>query len=235
MALVVLGRRGYAGRPLATSVAAELPIVVFGPAPLTLTGSVPVVTTGAPIWLPAGAAAYADFVGDNYYANGAVTTLGAMFENDEVHWHFWDGTTAVTGLVDNAPKLAPTVAAAFLPGATFVFDWTISDGAVTVEILANDFDPDVGFVAENATMILANYHGSESLSVGSAIGTHRAAVTITTTRIAVSVDGAAVQAATYTLSGAFQLIGLRAQFDAVLKTVTFYEPKDNTALPALSA
>lgn len=43
MALVVLGRRGYAGRPLATSIAAELPIVVFGPASLSLTAAAPTV------------------------------------------------------------------------------------------------------------------------------------------------------------------------------------------------
>lgn len=43
MALVVLGRRGHGGRPLTTSIAAELPIVVFGPASLLLTGSTPYV------------------------------------------------------------------------------------------------------------------------------------------------------------------------------------------------
>lgn len=40
MALVILGRRR---RPALTSIAAELPIVVFGPATLTLTAAAPTV------------------------------------------------------------------------------------------------------------------------------------------------------------------------------------------------
>lgn len=54
MALVILGRRASSGRPLVTSVAAELPIVVFGPATLVLIGECSVVSVAETAgWSPA--------------------------------------------------------------------------------------------------------------------------------------------------------------------------------------
>lgn len=55
MALVILGRRTSSGRPLATSIATELPIVVFGPASLVLIGDCSVVSVAETVsdWTPA--------------------------------------------------------------------------------------------------------------------------------------------------------------------------------------
>lgn len=259
MALVILGRRATSGRQLATSIAAELPIVVFGPASLTLTGTVPVVSVAS--WLPVGAVAFADFVNGLYYAGGAVTTLEAILPGATARLHVTRGYVG-TGS-DEAIPFAGAFATTLL-----TLDWTVvaagifalaaylvavqdADDAVEISLQANVPGGGVyglkiaeygneGSQEAAAVTIASNYDlgGSPALEA-------KGAFTKTTGRVALSMNGAAVVASqTVTLTGtmAYVVMGgwrnsdgtFPSSNDFSLSKIVVYPPKLDAALPALS-
>lgn len=132
MALVILGRRASSGRPLLTSIAAELPIVVFGPAPLVLTGSGPVVTTAETTEpsLPTAAASF-DFTSAVYTIGVTSYAVGDLFETPSVDIGntYQPGDISASGwLVDNdndgGPRVKGDLATLLNSAHTALIEWT---------------------------------------------------------------------------------------------------------------
>lgn len=189
-------------------------------------------------WVPEGAVAAADLENGRYYANGAETTLEAMFVEDLVNWFPWDGSVGPGGLTDGQnPALAPAVAAGLVTGCTVVttFDAVGEADAPTVVFADSGFLAEIDLVYGIGATRIA-YDGNETTPAVAAAGVHKAAFTVSSTKLACSVDGAAVQTITAP-GGGYDVDGIwfLSDGETKLKSIAFYSPQLDAALPALSA
>jgi len=187
--------------------------------------------------LPPGAIAYADFKNGTYYYGG--NALSDLFvENTD--WASFDPAGKVVpdvGYVGDGnadgPTLASALAAEFLSaGYTFVANVaSIGDGASFGSdfVALPDYDPDVSVVVNATGLPTVN-----SSVAGDPHSTpYRIAATLSPTRAALAINGGSAIEDTYTHTGFTHVV---LSFNAsVVEDITFYPPKNNTELAALSA
>lgn len=201
---------------------------------------------GGPIVMPEDAIYFTSFKNGTYW-NGGTTTLGAVWISDP-NWGTWDSSatlvpalglqnTSSDGAFDSDPSLDPSLIAALkASGTTIVLDFTLeTSGNVRFDLFKDDYS--VEFFAEVAHLG-SNYIQAGAVFADSvtslAAGPHRAAMTITSTKIAISVDGETTVAATHTAVLAdVNSFGLGVTL-GVLDVVMFLPPRADADLPDLS-
>jgi hypothetical protein len=194
------------------------------------------VSAGTPAWLPEGAVVYADFVNGRYYADGAETTLGAMWTEDAINYGPFNPVTDIdgSGLVAGFPIL---VGSADL----------IAEG-FTVVLRATTVAPDKNVAAR--VMNLPDYTGEVWVEVdstgsrwkdGSVVSIEAGATgsCVIAARFAHADQGASVAGGTvFTAAEAlntFNVLMLTQASGASIQSVAFYAPVADAALPTLSA
>lgn len=254
MALVILGRRVSSGRPHVTSIAAELPIVVFGPAALTFTGTAPsVAVVPPPEWLPEGAVEYANFADGHYYVGGVEVAVTTAFGNDPATVDAWGTTSLDTddigpdGLAQGAeaPALIGALKTDVLDGATLVLTWNMSDAQNTYFMIGREDGSEmlqIGALTDG-TADLTSFASAfacsqpDVLAMGPDV-VNRIAVTLTSTHVAISGNGAVATASAITTTD-WPAAGWEFAFFDInagnhLVSFEVYAPQLDAALPALS-
>lgn len=194
--------------------------------------------------LPAGAIAYADFKNGTYYYGG--NALEDFLYADP----WWGGVFVPAHIVGGVgyqaadlegPSVAPALAVAITSdgGCTIICDFVTGAGSSAFKFL---FEENPGFAQElkaflttaDGLPVIGDYNDTVSLTPLVTSTRCRAAITLSGTEIAVSVNGGA--ATTYAVIDPF--VCNYATFDLtglVWERVVFYPVKPTTDLPTLSA
>jgi hypothetical protein len=187
--------------------------------------------------LPEGAVAYADFKNGTYHYGG--NTLEDLFV-ENLDWGAFDpdgkivpGVGYVGTAAADGPTLASALAAQFLAsGYTLVANIAeIGDsgnfGSDFVDL--SDYDPDVSFVV--------GANGIVTVNSGAMTDVHsfpiRLAATLEPARVACSVNGEDSIEDTFSHTGFTHVV--LSFVSATVEDVTFYPPKSNAEIQALSA
>lgn len=258
MALVIFGRRASSGRPLTTSIAAELPIVVFGPASLTLTATAPTVANTVtedetPAWLPEGALFGADLMGDAAW-DGAEAAISDILGTDPLTATSWFASSynagnrtseGLTGTQGTSPAIIGDAKAKVLAGSTIVIEWYqaasyggnfglyIPDEATDVQIRC--LSPTGDGFSIDCTSFGDWFAGAGPVNEDAV---NRMAVTLTPARGAISVngsvvDGRAMGATDFPVANG-PFAWFRLQPGITLRGVFVLDEQLDAALPALS-
>jgi hypothetical protein len=193
--------------------------------------------------------AFADFIAKTYRVNGASVPLGQLFIED-IEWGFFNPVTHITaaGLIGN-PVVAPGVMPALLAsGFTVVGTFAAAaneKGSVDIEALdIPDWSArwhiylwcDNTVTHLDPTRLMA-YDGTEVTHPAvSGVKTFRFAETFTPGRVSLSVDGNVVVTATSVTASGWSILnslGIAAR-GVPVRTLTFYPPQPDAALPGLS-
>jgi hypothetical protein len=198
--------------------------------------------------LPDGATGFVDFTALTFYTSGDETEIGDVIQENAGFGAFNPANivegTGLVGGVDSKPVFAGEALSQILAGATLVFDFTLSSGAGGYFSLIAYDDPDFNLTwgvaiasTEAAFDSSLNADAPSTLFSDIALGIHRAAWTITSSGVKVSIDGGAVVADAGT-AGDFILLnasGMEVFANAVLRSIAIYPPKSNAEMQALSA
>ena len=209
-----------------------------------------------PAWLPEGAVAYADFVDENYYMDGAECEAADMFGTDPDSGNLWaatafDGTIGANGYVGDGSASAVSflgaARSALLAGATVVLHMHTATGGggsgVNLVLGSNDANYSVvasTFDSNTDWKISGNWSGTAATATNQV--THNAqnklAVTMTNTRAEVSANGGAAVVGVFEEEDWDSVAMTIALIDGVtnpIRSITIYAPVADAALPALSA
>jgi hypothetical protein len=194
----------------------------------------------------------ADFKNGVYRLNGADVTFDDLFEEDLANWGNYEETMLVPGLgmtsgaasSYNRFMVKPSVAALVADGATIVPNVSVFEGGacLTRILMADSASLNYYFTAEiqtggvdmsgwddgNAAELLPFPYGGSEVKV---------AFNLSRTRIALSLNGGAVQASDTIDPGPFAAIALQVTGyeDMYLESLGFYPLQDEADLPTLSA
>lgn len=227
-----------------------------------LTITVTDVADGLPAWVEALRApsgdlplVAGDFANDRYWMDGALSTVSAVFVAD-ASWRPWDPVTDITpaaGItaLSNGPILSPAAIALLPAGATQVLIATMDDADTqSITGIYGDFttadpyyqtalsSPLAGKSLIEAYSITPSQDVTVSVIEDALAGVNSFAVTHTPTRIAGSLNGAAVVAATAAapdLPFAALTIATSATTAIAFALWAIYAPQPEADLPALSA
>lgn len=201
----------------------------------------------APEWVPENAVGYTGFGEVGAYAGGEVVSIENFFgAEDATGWgfsSFYDGEAIVDGAYTPSDAgvlaLAGAAKSGFASGGTIVVKGTIGEtGDKFIYFLSADrtqglyANVTTGVVkdASNATIIATDGYTAPA-------GEHAVAMTVSPTRVAISINGRTALTATGTFSGIFPpsvFMDWISDFDAMMSLVASYSEQLDADLPALS-
>ena len=206
-----------------------------------------------PEWLPEGAVAYADFVNGHYYAGGAETTAGAVFESETVNAvdYIPANIVAASGYESDAAvscgaKFTDAVLTEIGNEFTIVVEFSkaVNDKGFYFEFFDDPaWEKDYVFrvTGEVSGSGVLNYSsgGTTDVTLGQiATGAGKAAFTLSTNMV-MSINGSAIIDVPASGSGFnigyFAMSSTASQGDIILKSITVYAAKPDGDLPTLSA
>jgi hypothetical protein len=198
--------------------------------------------------LPAGASGYINFVNETFYVDSTTETIGDVLEDEPGTWDFDIASViAGVGLVGGSnshPRIIGVPATQILAGATVVFTFVLDTGSAGYFTLIAYDDPDFNFtwqvaIASNVSAFDSNVSADAPPTsfTDPPVGSHKAAWTITSSGVKVSIDGGAIVSDSGTPADFAQLsgAGMEVHDNAILRTIAIYPPKSDAEMQTLSA
>lgn len=206
------------------------------------------VWTMDPEGLPEGAIGFVDFTTLTFYTEGGNEAIDQVITEDAVFGTFdpeniVEGTGLIGG-VTSKPAIVGTALTQILAGATVVFDFTFVTGANGYFSLITYDSPDFNFTwGCGPASVEAGFDSYLSADLPTTIftdlplGAHRAAWTIQSTGVKISIDGEAVIADAGTAED-FALLnaaGMEVFDNCVLRSFAVYPPMNDAEMEVISA
>ena len=206
-----------------------------------------------PVWLPDGASAVLDFKNGHYYADGSEQVVTDLLYSDEEHYNAFSFENIVNGVGlkgdwsnSSNPIFKPVIADGIIAtGATIVLDFDLEDDAyIEVDLIdLPEFtnSEQIVFYSEEDQSYFRDAASAQTNLPDISSGDHKAAYTITPTKMAVSVDGGTVVTATPAMpSAAFTVVAVSMNINvdvlfSTLRSIIIYPAKADGELPALSS
>lgn len=201
--------------------------------------------------LPEGAVGYVSFLAGTFYTEGGTETIGDILMNDPANGWPFDPSNVIDGVglvgqdADARPRIIGTLLDQILAGGTIVFDFEVTSEATSaphIKVLAYD-DPDfnLGWGVTFAPLSVVSpgiYADGPMTDIDRVtVGPHKAALTIKSTGVSVSIDGAAVLSDAGTPSDFALLNAAGAEvFEGfTLRSIAVYPVMTNAEMIAASA